>query len=165
MLPGYSPHNKEWADDIAKNMNLGHEALVHEWRHWTSEKTLSVTYEMEQILLKVGNDKVNIIAKSVGTRVLMHLAQKISGSIEKTILCGIPTKFQSDATVKLYTDGLKTLDPEQTLIVQNEKDPFAPFEIVEKFVKSVSPKIKIIKKDRSDHNYPYPKDFEEFLKK
>lgn len=67
ILPGYSLKNKDWAETIAKEMKLGHKILVHNWKHWTKGGSLSQKYEVEKILVEIGNDDVNIIAKSVGT--------------------------------------------------------------------------------------------------
>lgn len=228
ILPGYSPHNKDWALDIKKELKLGHPVLVHEWRHWPPAQTsgsenllvrrrasgsarqfgsFSVPREIEAILEKVDRDKINIIAKSVGTRVAMHLIVKIPDQINKVILCGIPTKGESDLAKKTYSEGLSVLSPTQIIVFQNEKDPFASYETVKKFVNSINsgmklprahargifsarptgseilPKremfrihprtyalgflrrrIKVISMPRSDHHYPYVKDFQEFLR-
>lgn len=182
ILPGYSPHNRDWALEIKKDLKLGHEVLVHEWKHWPpahrafSEPagslnqrsapvglSFSVPREVKSILEKVGNDKVDIIAKSVGTKVAMHLVTKIPGQINKVVLCGVPTKGESDAAKKTYSKGLASLSPTQVMVFQNTKDPFASYKDIKKFISTINPKIKVVEKPRSDHHYPYSEDFEKFL--
>jgi len=34
ILPGYSPHNKEWACEIKEKLEHDYEVIVHEWKHW-----------------------------------------------------------------------------------------------------------------------------------
>lgn len=162
ILPGYSPHNKDWALDIKKELKIGHHVLVHEWRHWSSG-SFSLPSEAESILKKVGKEKINIIAKSVGTRVAMHLIVKIPDQINKVILCGIPTKGESKVAKKSYSEGLSLLSPSQAIVYQNNKDPFASFAEIKKFIGAINPKIKVIKKPRADHQYPYSSDFQKFL--
>lgn len=165
ILPGYSPHNKEWAYEVKDNLDLGHEVLVHEWKHWGSPSlSFSLRNEVESILGKIkGDNKINIIAKSVGTRVVMYLTPEISKQIKKVILCGIPTRGKSESAIKIYTNGLSHLSPTQVICFQNTKDPFARFSEIEKFIHSINPKIKMIEKPRSDHHYPYAADFQKFL--
>ena len=108
ILPGYSVKNKEWAKEVKEKLSLGHNVLVHEWKHWESLGTsLSISYEREKILGKIGKEKINVIAKSVGTRVLMNLVPDTHHQLKKIILCGIPTRFESETPRELYKKGLK----------------------------------------------------------
>lgn len=159
VLPGYSVHNKEWAEEVARN--LGSKAQVHYWRHWTEGGSLSLKYEVERIIEEIGKEKVDIIAKSVGTMISMEVLFKVPDFIQKIILCGIPTV--SRERLELFRKALRHFPVLNIIIFQNSKDPFASFEEVKNFMKSVNPKIKVIEKPRSDHNYPYVKDFKDFL--
>lgn len=162
ILPGYSPHNKDWAEYTKSKLHLGHEIIVHNWLHWT-KGSFSLPREVDSLLKKFGKEKINIVAKSVGTRVAMHIIAKNPNQMNKLILCGIPTKVESKVAKKIYTSGLSLLSPSQVIIFQNTNDPFASFSIIEKFIHLINPKIKVIEKTRSDHQYPYPEDFQEFL--
>lgn len=170
ILPGYSPRNRDWALEIKGGLDLGHEVIVHEWSHWDKVKSssFSLRNELDSILKKVKDEKkINIIAKSVGTKVIMRLICKVPNfteKIKKLILCGVPTKFASETPRKLYKEGLSPLSPAQVIVIQNTKDPLANFSVVNKFINSVNPKIKVIEKPRSDHHYPYTEDFQNFLK-
>lgn len=164
ILPGYSPMNKQWAEEIQKDLASDINIVIHEWEHWKSSSTsLSIRKEMQRILKKIGGEKVNIIAKSVGTRVLMHLIPEIKNQLNKVILCGIPTKFEREEPQKLYGKGLSLLSPSQLIVFQNKKDPLANYEVIEKFVHSINPKSKVKKMPRSDHHYPYSDEFKKYL--
>ena len=161
VLPGYSLHNKDWAMEIKKSLSFRQSVLVHEWQHWKLGGTLHPKYEIRKILKEVGKDKVNIIAKSVGTMVAMHLLSLIPDKIEKIILCGIPSV--SEERKKLFTTSLSTFNPKNVVVFQNTKDPLASFSEIKDFMKDVNPKIKVIEKERSDHNYAYLEDFKDYL--
>jgi len=162
ILPGYSPKNKDWAEEIKKDMGL-EGVVVHEWRHWGEDKSLSLGYELDEIKKKIGDKKVNIIAKSLGTRVAMDILGEIPEQINKLVLCGIPTKGENEKTFDLYKSGLGNISPENVRIFQNVKDYFAGYEDIVKFIGKISKKIKITKMPRSDHHYPFPGEFRKFL--
>lgn len=160
ILPGFSLHNKDWAEELASNLN--NNKVVHNWLHWKNDKSsLSLKEELKNIIKEVGEEKINIIAKSVGTMVCMHLLQIIPKKINKIILCGIPSV--SKERKNLFTSSLLNFSPEDIIVFQNTKDPFASYKEVKNFIESVNPKIKVIEKERSDHNYPYFENFKRFL--
>ena len=162
ILPGYSIHNKDWANEVADNLMPNIVTTVHEWEHW-SRGTFSLQKETIAILEEIGNDNINIIAKSVGTRVTMNLIPKIINKLNKVILCGIPTKFESEPTQTLYRDNLRKLGSKNVICFQNSGDPFSPFVTIKNFINGVDPKITVIGKPRNDHEYPYFEDFKAFL--
>lgn len=160
ILPGFSLHNKDWAEEVASF--LGKDTVVHNWLHWkTDSLSLSLRKELESIVKEIDSGVINIIAKSVGTMVTMRLLLLIPAKIEKIILCGIPSV--SDERKKLFTTSLSDFSPKDIIIFQNTKDPFASYEEVKKFMKDINSKIQVIEKERSDHNYPYFKDFKNYL--
>jgi len=163
ILPGYSLHNKEWAEEAVKNLtiNTKDEIFIHEWRHWSKKAGLSIKYEVGKIVEEIGKDKVNIIAKSVGTMVTMHILQRIGDRIEKIILCGIPSV--STEREKLFASSLLAFPSEKIICFQNKNDPFTSYKEVRKFMLGINPKIKVFEKPRSDHHYPYYKDFQNFI--
>ncbi len=162
ILPGYSLHNKEWAEDVAKDLRLEtkDEIIVHQWKHW-SEGNFSLKYEIGDILEQLGKEKINIVAKSVGTLVAMKLLTKMESQIIKVVLCGIPST--SDVRKSIFQKSLKGFPSENIICFQNTNDPFATYEEVKKFIKEIDPKIRVSEKPRSDHNYPYFEDFRIFL--
>ena len=106
-------------------------------------------------------EKVNIIAKSVGTMIAMKVLSEIGGRVNKIILCGIPSV--SNERKKLFTASLSDFNPGNIIVFQNTKDPLASFIEVKDFMKGVNPKIKVVEKPRVDHHYPYFVEFNEFL--
>jgi len=166
ILPGYSPKNKLWALKAKKHLEVKDEVIVHEWRHWRGIlKGMNISYEVKSILKKISGKKVNIIAKSVGTRISMIITSENFSLINKIILCGIPTKGKSKSAIEIYTSGLKNINPENVICIQNNKDPLANFEVVDRFIKSINPMIETVKKPRNDHDYPFFEDFRFFLNK
>ncbi|MDP3994249.1 MAG: hypothetical protein Q8P91_00255 [bacterium] len=161
ILPGYSLHNRDWALEIKKSLSFRQSVLVHQWQHWKLGGALRSKYEIGKILKEIGRDKVNLLAKSVGTMIAMKVLPEIGGQINKIILCGIPSV--SEERKILFTSSLSDFPSENVICFQNTLDPFATFKEVKDFMVGVNPKIKVIEKPRSDHNYPYFKDFERFF--
>lgn len=162
ILPGFSPGNKDWAEEIKSQLNLSHPVLVHYWKHWeTGTSNLSVKYEVSEIIKEIGKEDVNILAKSVGTMVSMHLLDKLKGQVKKIVFCGVPSV--SEQRLKLYKKALSGFPSEKIVCYQNEKDPWANFSEVKTFLGKINPKIRVIKKERKDHHYPYPEDFQNFI--
>jgi predicted alpha/beta hydrolase family esterase len=162
ILPGYSAHNKDWADDVAKKLTeTGLQTKAHEWKHWQSG-SFSLPNELKKIIEEIGNEKVNIIAKSVGVYVALNLIPKVTGQINKVILCGIASVANEDRKdlVKFLTEKI---DVENILCIQNENDKYVKFDAAKKFYHDVEPRLKVISKPRSDHDYPFIQDFIKFL--
>ena len=91
ILPGYSPKNKDWALEVAKNLKLDHEIRPVLWEHWTDpEKTFKPKEKAQDVIDILLKDNANIIAKSVGTFVAAFVTEKIPDRIKKVVLCGIP---------------------------------------------------------------------------
>ena len=156
ILPGYSPHNKEWLYDVKNNLEIDGEIVVHEWKHW-KEGSLSVKNETDNIITEVGNDRINFIAKSVGFRILMTIIPKLFNKIEKVILCGIPVD-----PIR-YSSEIKMIKKTNLVIFQNSKDPFMSFEKIKKSVVAIDKDIKVFEKIASNHDYPYFEEFSSFL--
>lgn len=163
ILPGYSKRNKKWAESMAQKMGLGHEIVVHNWRHWSEDKSLSFKYEIEKILKKVGSEKFNIISKSVGTRVALRLMAEVPERISKAVLTGFASTG-SDMR-KLTEKALPDFPTEKLLVIQNEDDPYADYDSVEKLIQSIKPETEVVRKESDKHHYPYPDEFEKFLMK
>ena len=161
ILPGFSLHNKDWALEIKKSLSFRQSVLVHEWQHWQLGGALHPKHEIGKIVKEIGRDKVNVLAKSVGTMVAMHLFAEIPGQINKIILCGLPSV--SLDRKNLFISSLSDFDPKKIIVFQNTKDPLAGFAEVKTFMHDVNSKIKVVEKERSDHNYPYFEDFKKFL--
>lgn len=164
ILPGYSPHNSELAENVAVKLNGKNiKTQVHYWNHWRKATNFSIKKEIKKTVQEVGGDDVNIIAKSVGVMVAMNLIPIIFKKVKKVILCGIAS-VQGDERRKALKEFLAVVPTENILCIQNKKDRFVPYQEAKKFYHSVEPELKVIEKPRSDHNYPYSEDFINFLK-
>ena len=167
ILPGFSERNKDWADEMAGKINLGHEVVVHNWRHWSStgsgssSQSFSLKYEIDEIKKKIGSGKFNIIAKSVGSRVALRLMHQVKPRLNKVILTGIAST--GDAMKKVMQKSLPDFPIKRLLVIQNTNDPYSNYHDVEKLIHSINSKVKILEKPGSEHNYPYPEEFEKFL--
>jgi predicted alpha/beta hydrolase family esterase len=160
ILAGYSAKNKDWAEEMVQKMNLK-DVKVHEWRHW-SGGSFNINYELGEIKKKIKEDRVNIIAKSVGVFVALSLIPDISSQINKVILCGIASVAKEDRK-NLLENVVKSIPVDNILCIQNENDKFVKYKDAKAFYHSVDKSIKVISKPRSDHSYPYPGEFKKFL--
>lgn len=163
ILPGYSEHNKVWAKEFAQRLAKKDLVVItHFWRHWSEAKAFSLEYEVDKIIDEIGDNRVNIVAKSVGVWVALNLIPRIADKVNKVIFCGIAS-VKGKKKKELLRLILKSVPLENILCIQNEKDKFVPFEEAQKFYHSVEPKLKVISKPRSDHDYPFYEDFESFF--
>ena len=163
ILPGFSIKNKEWAYEVKKELG-GDDVEVVEWEHWRTgnDKDFVVENELSKIESLVGNDRVQVIAKSVGTYMAALLLIKAEDKVGKLILCGVALNdFGYDE--KEQFSVLKSIDSDKLLVIQNDEDPHGRFEEVVEFVHDFNSDIKIVEKSRDDHNYPCYEEFRGFL--
>jgi hypothetical protein len=158
VLPGYSLPNRDWAYEVKRNLEPEFEVVVHEWGHWTLGGNLNIKYEVGEIVKLVGDRRVNFIAKSIGTKVLMFVIPKVIKQINKAILCGIPIDPVG------YAKGIKLVGAENLVIFQNTHDPFMPYKAIKVYLRLIDKKIRVIEGKRNDHHYPFYEDFKLFLK-
>ncbi|MEK7497466.1 MAG: hypothetical protein AAB656_00935 [Patescibacteria group bacterium] len=160
VLPGYSPSNKEWAEETAKNLP---NSQVHYWKHWDEKTKFTQGIEANEIIKEVDGNTINILAKSLGTYVLAILIAKKKVLINKIILCGIPLGDLRERDAEIYKSAFTNFDPEKVICFQNSDDLHGSYTKISEFLKNINPKIKIISKKASNHDYPYFEDFKNFL--
>ncbi|KKT73934.1 MAG: hypothetical protein UW69_C0052G0007 [Microgenomates group bacterium GW2011_GWA2_44_7] len=165
ILPGFSLKNKDWAEETKIKLSSYLPATVIYWDHWTTGFTESnwIEKEVKKIADTIGNMQVNILAKSIGTAISLQVIKQKPNSVNKLILCGIPTRDLNPGD-QIYYVPLKSFPPDQVLCLQNENDNHGSYAEAEKFIHSLNPDLKVISKPRSDHEYPYSDDFISFLK-
>ena len=145
ILPGFSAHNKEWAEAVAEKLQVKHEVRPIFWEHWTDpKKSFNPQKKAQGVIDLIGDGYANLIAKSVGTLVVALVLKAIPQKIKKVILCGIPTI--SGERLKIFQEAFVHFPSENVLVFQNTRDPFASFAEVKEFMSKVNPKIKVIKK-------------------
>jgi pimeloyl-ACP methyl ester carboxylesterase len=164
ILPGGSVHNRDWAEETKKNLAPEVPAVAAAWEHWQTgtQEPDWLEKEMQKILDQIGTEKVNLLAKSIGTVVAMKIVQKHPELVNKLILCGLPLNDLDDGDETFY-HPLENLPPAAVLVFQNEADPHGPFTLVESFLHDLNPEIRVINKPGTTHDYPYFADFKKFL--
>lgn len=162
ILPGYSARNKDWAEEVAKNLKLEGQIRPIFWDHWQNPEKHFRPKEKARLITGLAKaQKVNIVAKSVGTLVAAYVIETIPEQINKIILCGIPTV--SDERLGVFQEAYKNIEPIRVICYQNEGDPFEKPDDIKRFMQKVNPKIKVLSMQRADHHYPYYEDFNKFL--
>lgn len=160
IIPGYSHKNKEWAEETAKNIP---DSFIYEFRHWSDPTArFKAKDEALSIVTKVGEDTVNIVAKSIGSLVAVIALKKIKEKVNKIIFCGIPVEDISEDEKWEYK-VLSDFDPSKIIVYQNSEDFHGSFETVRKFLSLINPNIKIVEKPGSTHDYPFYEEFKNFL--
>ncbi len=161
ILPGGSSKNKVWLDECAKEIQVDGIVRPITWDHWLDPAEKFDPKEKATLISHHSRgDKLNIIAKSIGSLVAAYIIEAIPTQIEKVIICGIPIHDISDDEKETIKKVLSGLNPKNLLCIQNEADPHGTYSEVKNFL----PNINIISKPRSDHDYPYYEDFNSFLK-
>jgi len=166
ILPGFSPKNEEWALTTQRELNQLGPVTVVRWPHWETNTTEAGWLENEanKIAQRIGDNKITIIAKSVGTLVAMEVVRNNPSGIDRIILCGVPIEDFQEGDDKRF-EVLTDIDPNKIAIFQNEEDPHGKPEQVKTLLKQVNPHIKLESKPRADHEYPYSADFIAFISK
>lgn len=158
ILPGYSSHNRDWAEEIRNFFGKrGLRTRVYEWRHWRNAGKMDLNCEAQNVIKFIGDSRINVIAKSIGTRVFALIFANIYTQIRKVVLCGIPAKD------RLYLYSLNKMDNNRLMIIQNSLDPLLSYHDLVYFLKRNGVNLEIVKKDSSTHQYPYYQDFLSFL--
>lgn len=162
ILPGFSVSNKEWAEKTAKQLSKAKiKTAIHHWKHWTGSQ-ISPRDQIQDIIDQIGDNQVNIIAKSIGSYILMLLIPKIKDQIEKIIICGIPINDLSEDDQEKYR-VLSDVDSQRIICFQNKDDNHGSYDQIKDFVNGINSDIDVISKPASTHEYPYSSDFIEFL--
>lgn len=161
ILPGFSKKNKEWTDNLKKNLKLSQTVIAIDWDHWNLGGGLKLKKEIEKIDNLVGKEDFNIIAKSVGTMVSLLIIKKYKEQINKVILCGIPSISQK--RIDMFKDSIKDFNLKNMVCFQNSFDPFVSYKKLKREINKIDNNILIIKKNAKNHDYYYSEDFQEFL--
>lgn len=156
ILPGYSKENREWVDEVASSLKTEDTVRPFHWSHWDDENSKFDAKQKAELIAKhIRGDKVNIIAKSLGTLVVAYLWQIIPNQIEKVVFCGVPLKDVTSDELETVKRCISQMD-KRIVVFQNVNDPHGSFEEVKDFGN-----VKIMNRD--DHNYPFFDEFNGFL--
>jgi predicted alpha/beta-hydrolase family hydrolase len=161
ILPGYSTKNKEWLEECAKSISSEGYVRPIFWDHWDDpDQKFDPKEKADLISRHSKGDKINIIAKSIGTYVAALIIEQIPHQINKVIICGIPLNDIDEGRKEEVKKSIESLDNEKIVCFQNENDPHGSYPEVKTFL---SNEIKIVSKDRADHDYPFFEEFNNYL--
>lgn len=168
ILPGFSPKNKGWAYSMKMDLEPDFPCRVIEWGHWykASEGSAVKAWldrESAKVIKAIDGKVVNVLAKSIGTFVIVNILLSERRLVNKLILCGIPLKDIEERYKYMY-QVLTGFNSSNLLCIQNENDPHTSAKALEEFLDTINPEIKVFSKPREDHEYPYSSDFINFLK-
>lgn len=164
ILPGFSIKNKVWAEEISRELSPDIESEIVYWDHWKTGVADNnwIEEKANEIVNEFKGQRVNILAKSIGTLVTVRILEKDSSSINKIIMCGIPLEDLSADDLEHY-QTLKGFPKEKIIYIQNENDNHGSYNSVSEFLKIIDNGIHVISKPREDHEYPYEDEFKKFL--
>lgn len=164
ILPGGSPHNKTWAEETSREIKAEGEIRPVFWNHWEDPTKAFDPKEKVRLIVDTARvNQINIIAKSIGTLVASYIMEQVPDRIQKVIFCGIPIDDIDEKDKEVYRRVLRGFPGEKILCFQNVDDPHGTFDQIKDLLAKVNPEIKIVSKDRNDHEYPYYQEFQEFL--
>lgn len=162
VIPGYSTKNKEWAYEVKKELH-DFDIEVYEWKHWSNAAVkFSARDEAKNIKNMVGEERIDIIAKSIGTLAISLAISKEKLNVNKIIFCGIPVNDISDDEKGEYRI-LSDLPSGKIVVFQNSEDEHGSFEELRRFLSQINPNIEIKETPGRTHDYPYYEDFKNFL--
>ena len=144
--------------ETAKNIKLDGQIRPIYWDHWDDDsQKFDVKEKADLIERHSKGEKINIIAKSIGTLVASLIIEKIPNQINKVVFCGIPVNDLKTEEIETIKRSISSLG-DKALIIQNDKDPHGIFDQVKSFGK-------VISKPADNHDYPYYEEFQNFFSK
>ena len=167
IIGGGSFKNKAWVDELKTQLEPEIATWPFYFQVWeTGEGVngLDFPLELDKALKMVGDQKFNLLCKSVGSMLGMLILEKIPDQVEKIIVCGFPLyDFPAEDFEKYIV--LNKFPTGNILCFQNNADPHGSFAEAKSFIEKVNPDIKIVEKVAETHDYPYFQDFKDFLTK
>jgi hypothetical protein len=162
LLGGNSPHNKDWIEQVEKELkNLFDETKIQYYDHWIG-KSISANpkKELEKAMQNVeGWSDYMIFAKSFGTSLSFH---GINNGLLKPIKCifvGVPLGRSPDKQREFFS-GYSI----PTLFIQQTKDRHMHFsELNEALKKNNAENYKLVEIEGSDHKYHDTKKLREYI--
>lgn len=161
ILPGFSVDNKLWLEKCAESIETkGYTRPIY-WDHWDDpDQKFDAKEKADLISRHSKGDKINIIAKSIGSLVAAYIIEQIPTQINKVVICGIPLNDIKESEKESIKKALEGLDSKKLICFQNADDPHGSYQEVKDFLPET---VEIVSKDRNDHDYPYYSEFEDHL--
>ncbi len=137
ILAGNSIRNKDWAEELARNLKSAGTCYVQQYKHWqTGEKNIDSEYEIKQLVDYLKNKKDYIlVGKSAGALIIIGALVEKAVSPIKCILMGVP--FDKDGPNALsLMEAIASLKV-RVEFVQNKEDPYCSAEAIKKMLESL----------------------------
>jgi predicted alpha/beta hydrolase family esterase len=159
ILPGYDIKNKQWSDELANSLEVEGVIRPIHWDHWDDDTQKFDAKEKAIVISRhARGEKINIIAKSIGTLVASYIIQQIPDQIEKVIFCGIPVNDLEERDNDVIKKAVSQIK-DKIVVYQNSNDPHGSYEQIKNFEVDFN----LIEKPSYNHEYPYYEEFNKFL--
>lgn len=163
VLPGYSKSNLTWAEKMKKDLDQEYETYIVHWKHWEDEKAEHLEEEPGKLKEMIGDEKVLVLAKSIGTWIAVKTLAKVNDKIAALVMCGIPFADIPDKEKSDY-QVLANFSADKVICIQNMDDPHGTFIQARGFLRGINPQIKVLEKLATTHDYFYAADFLDFFR-
>ncbi len=125
-LPGIKPVTAQWMAQLLDTIDLKQEEnIIQQYQCWTHPGA-QLNINTEATIAVKSNPDI-VIAKSIGTRILIYAHSNHLISVKPFVLIGIPIKSYTESEIKAL-NKLCTFD--STLIIQQDNDPVGDYSIL-----------------------------------
>jgi len=125
-LPGINPATEQWMKKLLSTIDLNQtEIAIQQYQCWTHPGS-KLNFEKEASIAAKSKPDI-VIAKSIGTRVLLCASTNGLISANTCVLIGIPIQGYSDSEISVLN---KLCALESTLIIQQKDDPVGSFSML-----------------------------------
>ena len=146
-LPGINPITEQWMKKLLGAIDLNQtEVVIQQYQCW-SHPGSGMNLEKEANIAAKSNPDI-VIAKSIGTRVLLRAYMSYLISANKFVLIGIPIRSYSRSEISELN---KLCALKSTLIIQQSDDPVGSYSTLISTIPDTS--CKMVEIQGSDHRY------------
>jgi len=154
LLAGNNINNKRWIEIIKEDLESYFESSeILYYDHWKNGGTINIDKEVDKLTEKCLSKKnLVILAKSVGSTIVIKAIMDGKISPKKCIFIGLPVLWARDMNINLDT-WIKGFSA-RTLFIQNDMDPVMGFFDLKKYLeKNAVINYEIIRLEGQTHNY------------
>ena len=147
-LPGINPATEQWMKQLLVALELNQtEIAIQQYQCWSNPGS-KVNLESEALIAAKSNPDI-VIAKSIGTRVLLSAIRNGLISSNTFVLIGIPIQGYSNNEVSVLN---KLCALKSTLIIQQSGDPVGSYSMLTSTIPDIS-LCKMVEIQGNDHRY------------
>ncbi len=147
-LPGINPATEQWMKQLLDALDLNQtEVVIQQYQCWSNPGS-KLNIESEASISAKSNPDI-VIAKSIGTRVLLGAITNGLISSNRFVLIGVPIQGYSNSELSVL---IKLCALESTLIIQQSDDPVGSYSMLISTIPDTS-LCKIVEVKGNDHRY------------